>query len=612
MLDMMEVEKDMHAQRLWRMHLQSNPQPLWGWLGAQNHSLVLGSIAWCDGSAFLVGFLIKGDTEHGHISSTMPKRKTASSLKGLCLEKLAAIMQHFSTKIYTKSDMQRYHTCSMEGPFRELAGSVVQELLQLLRKRNRLAYPVLCWLLVPQLVELDLDSCPELVSKDVAAIVTGRCTNLSTLTLRNCSLVSPDILLDLVKGLPRLLKLDLSNTQCDIHVLAAVGACCQQIRELNISCCKRLPPSALLHLAYDLQGHSFLCPALEKLTALYLGPGMTRKELVSALAFVLLALPSLKVFFQENLAEALCMVHLQNFASAQIAPGFPSLDKLVQNRLSTHTNGRRSHLTLPLKEIREITEPYLRGVSAVCPDLEVVTVLIRDGPSWAQILLSWRHVTQLNVCCKGARDLRQLLPVLKCLGTQLESLSFSVFSLEDELAFPLLLSHCPNLQKMSTSLFPPLRCDCSREPDAEALGWDFQLAASKFPPLCDLDLCYYDTGHPLPAQHAEVLRRTLVALLKQSPGLERLRLFGLPFSLDEVFAEVLEPPNTALVQLQELSLMNNKLSVHTIHQLLSSENQLRYLTLQACSDIHKVEYEELSKRIWSERLDLFIFGASVW
>ncbi|XP_066488825.1 uncharacterized protein [Tiliqua scincoides] len=537
----------------------------------------------------------------------MPRRRSVRALERLCLENVAGNMQRVWAKDYADNYLDEFHFRYIMGPFSELAGSLVQELLQLLGESRRLTRAMLHLLLVPHLTELSLSACPKLVSQAIAQLIVVRCKSLSLLDLQGCSRVPTDALVDLMEGLPHLTKLGLSETQCNTQVLSAVGSCCSQLRELDISDCKRLSPASLLHLAYDPTVGSFCCPMLQVLNVEGLKTSTHSQDMVAALAFLLLALPSLKFLVHELVAEAVGLIHHQQFGHALNAPGFPSLEKLVQCRTFTQGDVEGPRLLLQLQRVVEVEEPLLPVVCAVCPHLAEATILLRENSCLDWGLLSWHHLTHLTVNCMGQRALRELLPVTGCLGAQLHLLSLGGFSLEEEVSFPALLSQCRRLQKFSASLLPPQGHGRGREWGVEALNGDFNFTPHVVPQLRDLSLVLCSSEGP--SHWAEVLKVSLVSLLRNSPHLEHLDLVCMPFSLDGVLQEVLRPPSTALTHLRELSLAQGRVSSHTIHLLLSLDNALTYLNLDGCPEIHQRDYDQLLRRISREGLELNIVWA---
>nr|XP_008119819.1 PREDICTED: uncharacterized protein LOC103281007 isoform X1 [Anolis carolinensis] len=427
--------------------------------------------------------------------------------------------------------------------------------------------------------------------------------NLTSLNLHGCSRVPTDALVDLIEGLPGLTMLDLSGTQCNTQVLSAVGSTCRRLRELDISDCKKLSPASLFHLAYDPIASAFCCPALQTLEVDGMESSPRCDDLPWALAYLLLALPNLIVLENETTTDAVCLIHDRDFSGAQVPPGFPTMEEVVKRWVSLHPSRSPSQLKLPLKKLLEVSESYLSVVLAVCPHLAKVTVNLEESSVLARRLLPWGSLTSLSLDC-NFRRLEELLPVTARLGTQLETLSLDGFSLDDEVSLHVLLSHCPNLQIFSASLYH-LKKD---SPGEEALAQVASLPPFSFPQLQEFTLTFSDVFDAKDPPEALGLTASLVSLLKGSPRLQIVMLIGLPFSLDRVFEEVLGPPGTTAVFLHliELSLIECKVSSSTIHQILSLENPLNSLDLDRCPDIYRKDYEELLRRVSREGLEMRI------
>lgn len=407
--------------------------------------------------------------------------------------------------------------------------------------------------------------------------------------------------MDLIESLPSLKKLDLSDTQCNTQVLSAVGSTCRHLCELNISDCKRLSAESLFHLAYDATAGSFSCQGLQVLSVDGLEPSGRSRDLVWALAFVLLALPALRFVENEFVSEALHEILGQQFAAAQIEPRFPSLEELARRRMALRPDQADPRLTLPLKELLEVEETFLPTVCAVCPHLTKAIVLLDDGSALSPAFYTWHTLADLTLDCSRPRNLAELLPVVAIIGAQMHSLSVDGFYVRDELSFHTLLNRCPNLQKFSASIFLSLRGQ--GRPPAEQ---DAVLGPPGFSHLSEftLSLCHLHTSAP--SQPIPRLRANLVSVLQNSPCLQSLELFYLPFCLDEVFEKVLEPRGAALVHLRYLSLLQCQVSGSTIHLLLAADNQLSSLHLDKCPDIYRSDYDELLRKVSREGLDLHI------
>ncbi|XP_077672232.1 uncharacterized protein LOC144264367 [Eretmochelys imbricata] len=544
----------------------------------------------------------------------MPRKKGVAPLSSLCLGNVARHMQGVWVKDYSENYLDEFQFRYVMGPFNELAGCLVQDLLQLLGESRRLTRAALHLLLVPHLTALSLRSCPGLVSNAITQLVTVRCKNLSSLDLNGCSRVPTAALVDLLEGLPRLTKLGLAETQANTQVLAAVGSCCRRLRELDVSHCQKVTPDSLLHLAYDQTESALCCPALRVLLAQGMEPEDHSQDLVRALAFVLLALPSLEFLATSHLREALCLIHTQQFGGTQGLPGFPSLEELARRRQGAQAAGGDSWLTLPLRRVEEVEEPFLATFCSVCPEMAEATVSLSDGPGASWDHLAWSRLTQLAVHCTGhqGRGLAEMLPVAQGLGAQLQSLSLHGFFYGDEFSFCALLNCCPNLTAFSSHLSAPAGpvrpADAvpDGEPAAELQDWELDLLHHPFPKLRHFSLGLAGSCGPLPSQHATVLRSSLASLLSRSPSLETVALLSIPFSLDGVFQKVLAAPGAALRNLRELSLAESQVSSPTLHCLLALDNGLSSLNLAGCPAIHRRDYDQLLRTVRKERLELDI------
>ncbi|XP_021238263.1 uncharacterized protein LOC110390961 [Numida meleagris] len=527
----------------------------------------------------------------------MPRRKAVPALGSLCLQSLAQHMQSVWVKDYSENYLDEYSFRFVMGPFNDLAGSLVQDLIRLLGESRRLSRAALHLLLLPHLQELSLRPCPSLVSNAIGQLITVRCKSLSALDLHGCNRLSADVLVDLVEELPLLSRLGLAETQANVQVLAAVGSCCRRLRELDVSRCRKVTPRALRHLAYDPLERALGCPALRVLLARGLEPAGDGVAL--ALAFLLLALPRLEVLAHGDVPAALGLLHARQLDGTGDADGFPSLRELARRRGGPP-------LTLPLRHLEELGEPELAAARAVCPDVEEVAVCLGDGTAdgW-DALLHWGRLARLGLSCAGPQGwaLGEVLPLARSLGSQLQALALHGFCLEDELALCALLSCCPNLRDFSAELQPSARARPDAEPPEEPSRWDTELLPHGLPRLQRFSLAL---PGPVPAPHGLLLRATLASLLCRCPRLQSLRLLGIALPLDSVFETVLAAPGPPLQELQELSLVESHVSGRTVWLLLASDSRLRRLDLSRCRDVHRRDYDGFLQAVRKQRLDLDI------
>ncbi|XP_072717220.1 uncharacterized protein [Ciconia boyciana] len=536
----------------------------------------------------------------------MPRRKEVPALGSLCLQSLARHMQSVWVKDYSENYLDEYQFRFIMGPFNDLAGSLVQDLIRLLGESRRLTRAALHLLLLPHLRELSLRPCPGLVSNAIGRLVALRCKSLSSLDLHGCSRLSADVLVDLAEELPQLSRLGLVETQANVQVLSAVGSCCRRLQELDVSRCKKVSPRALRHLAYDPLARSLCCPALRVLLARGLEPTGDGGA-VAALAFLLLALPRLEFLAHGAVPDALRLLHGRQLDGTGDAEGFPSLAELAWLRGAAPGGPQ---LTLPLRRVEEVEEPALAAVRAVCPQAEEAGVWLGDGPGLAGgwELLGWGRLARLTLGCAGRRGraLAEVLPLAQSLGPRLQTLALHGFCCQDELAPAALLASCPGLRAFSAELHAPPDADPDGETPAEPPCWATDLLPRGLPQLQSFSLALAGTTGVFPARHGLALRATLASLLCHAPHLRSLRLLGVPFPLDSVFETALAAPGPPLLELQELSLAESRVSSRTAWLLLASEGRLRRLDLSRCQDIHRRDYDGFLQAVRKQRLDLDI------
>ncbi|XP_065490869.1 uncharacterized protein LOC135988672 [Caloenas nicobarica] len=531
----------------------------------------------------------------------MPRRKEVPALGSFCLQSLAQHMQSVWVKDYSENYLDEYEFRFIMGPFNDLAGSLVQELIRLLGESRRLTRAALHLLLLPHLHQLSLRPCPGLASNAIARLITLRCKNLSSLDLHGCGRLSAEVLVDLAEGLPRLSHLGLAETQANVQVLSAVGSCCRCLQELDVSHCKKVSPRALRHLAYDPLARSLCCPVLRVLLARGLEPAGDG-DMVTALAFLLLALPRLEFLAHGAVPDALRLLHEQPLDGTGDAEGFPSLVELAQWRGAVPGGPQ---LTLPLRRLEEVEEPALPTVCAACPQAEEVGVWLGDGTAGGRELQGWGRLARLTLGCAGQRSwaLAEVLPVAQSLGARLQSLVLHGFCCRDGLSLAALLASCPCLHAFSAELLAPPEASPIGDIPAEPPRWDTDLLPRGLPQLQSFSLMLAGT---FPARHGLALCATLASLLCHAPRLQSLRLLSVPFPLDSVFETVLAAPGPPLLELQELSLAESRVSGRTVWLLLGSEGPLRRLDLSHCRDIHRRDYDGFLQAMRKQRLDLDI------
>ncbi|KAK1174141.1 hypothetical protein AOXY_G1590 [Acipenser oxyrinchus oxyrinchus] len=534
---------------------------------------------------------------------TMPKRRAAESLVRLCLSSVADNMKEWA-RDYTDNYLDQYSFLYIMGPFNQLPGSLVQELLRLLSESHRVSRTYLHLLLVPHLSALSLSGCSSIVSNAVAQLVGARCQSLTSLCLRDCKRVQPGVLVDLAELLPGLRSLDLSGSQCNTQVLCAVGSSCPALRELHVSNCRAVTSRGLLHLAFDPTRGCSTHSQLRRLAASNID-SRGGADTVGPAAFLLLALPHLEHLDHSGLVEACTLIsrlHFQTIDCFAAKEGFPSLSELVHSRAGEGVDGETSPVCLNLRQMSEVEAELLGTLTPLCGEVVEASVLCGEelGSDWGLSL--WKTLTHLTVQSTGvhSRPLRDLLLALEVLGPSLRLLTIQDFSLDDSL--DPILSLCPNLRVLHCHLQPPATA-LHEDHEADDSTWAMELRLLHFR---DFFLGFPPCSPGLTMQTCAGLQGALASLLAGAPQMERVSLHSLPFSLDRVLCKALEGPGAPLCRLQHLSLAHSSVSMGTVLGLMDQGNQLSRLDLSGCQDIYRRDFDRLESLARERGYDLQI------
>ncbi|XP_043919923.1 uncharacterized protein LOC122795691 isoform X2 [Protopterus annectens] len=439
--------------------------------------------------------------------------------------------------------------------------------------------------------------------------------NLTTLDLHGCSRVQSAVLVDLIESLLNLRKLDLSKTQCNTQVLAAVGTTCKELRELNISECKQVTAESLRHLAYDQTQAKFICSELRVLLAMGVEPkGNYNKDFIAALAFLLMTLPNLEYLENGYVMEALCLIHGQQFGqydSCEKDSKFPTLAKVAQSRRKVKCGD--SHISLKLKRMNDVEVHFLEKFTSLCKEVVEVVISCSDEPFSGWDISSWSRLSHLTVQCTGVygRPLSEMAIALESSGGTLQFLSLNNFLFDDETSLSAILNLCPNLIIFHSHLSQPqdaFHQPVARRHDNAEDDEDLSAAVlhSKFPHLKEFSLLMADPSVPLPSATGMFLKCTLISLLKNSPKLEKVSLLCIPVSLDKVFHMVLVPSSGALTKLREINLSHSQVSGSTVHLLMNADNHLNSIHLAHCQNIYRRDYDEFLRIAKRKKFDINI------
>ncbi|XP_073473960.1 uncharacterized protein [Aquarana catesbeiana] len=565
----------------------------------------------------------------------MSRRKEVVTLTGLCLQNIADNMQSVWMKDYMMKNMEEYNFLFIEGPFNQLAGSLVQELIRILGESHKLNKGCLHLLLQPHLLELSLRSCAGIVNVAIMQLVTVRCKHLTSLDLHSCNRVPAASLATLIEGLPRLIKLCLADTQCDSLVLTAIGRSCPRLCELDVSRCKKVSSSSLLSMVYDTKGATFCCQALRVLLLDDVKPKGSPEQWAQVLCFILLALPCLEELPNPSLSAALNLLYSRSFTKPGTCfDGFPPLAEVAQSRTiseskikggsnmrnyqlnssasspkvtpqrSSETSVMPERLTLRLKKLEDLEEDDVSVVGSLCPLVEEVAISLGDQPLGSWSLVQWPHLTKLTLHCpqKPERTLEEFLAALQAIGNSLQVLSLQNLLWCHDDSLPTLLTMCPNLQSFQ-SHFTVLRQNLlPNEPELPPWPRD----PLPLPRLHAFSLLIEGEGSSQ-AIFQHKLGGSLVSVLKGSPQLESLSLCGVQSPLDSVFEVVYgSSPPRPLQRLSAVTLCGSNVTQWGASLVVRSGSDLRTLDLSHCKEVTCRDHHQLQERARKQRLNLTI------
>ncbi|OCT57305.1 uncharacterized protein LOC108704853 [Xenopus laevis] len=539
----------------------------------------------------------------------MAQGRDLLSLSELCLQNIAENMQSLWLKDYTEKYLEEYHFMYIEGPFNQLSGVMVQELLRILGESHKLNKAGLHLLLQPHLTELSLRPCAGLVSNAITHLITRRCKILTSLDLHSCSRVPAASLVQLIEGLPRLTKLCLADTQSDTNVLLAVGTGCQRLRELDVSHCKKLSATSLPHLVYSTKHGTFQCGGLRVLLMQGMKQHHVPEQWVNALCFLLLAVPSLEQVSNPALSQALKLLRANQFSTITV-DGFPSLGEVVRARTLAHKgcNGilcpSGAEPFLQLKKLDDIEEEDLEIVGSLCPQVKEVAISLGSLGGRSGNTVPWNHITHLTLHCPGQalRRLEELIPTLEGVGKELLFLSIQNVVWGEGQSLDSLLRLCPNLRSFHCHL------TSSAHPmyNIQLAPWADNLRPIPLPHLHSFSLLL-EGGDPISTGFQHTLGGTLVSLFCGSPKLETLSLWGVPVELDMVFETVLSlGPPVPLCSLRGVSLCRSQVTQWGALLLLRSNNHLTSLDLSDCPHVTRRDFHKLQDSARTHKLRLSI------
>ncbi|XP_076334253.1 uncharacterized protein LOC143238159 isoform X1 [Tachypleus tridentatus] len=165
----------------------------------------------------------------------MPQRKSANSLRNICLDNICANIDSYWLADYIKKyEFNRY--VYVLGPFDDIPGQVIEALIIKLKESWCLKKHHLEILLNSLVRNLDLSGWKGDVG-NVLLSAGKKCLNIFNLNLNGCLNIQKSALLQIPSSFPHLIILNLQNTNTSNTMLGCIGEHCPNLRELDITNC---------------------------------------------------------------------------------------------------------------------------------------------------------------------------------------------------------------------------------------------------------------------------------------------------------------------------------------------------------------------------------------
>ena len=371
-----------------------------------------------------------------------------------------------------------------------------------------------------------------------------------------------------MRSLPRLLRLNLADTNATDEVMTAIGATCGDLQELYITRCQKVSDVGLRELCGQSVRAKPKCSSLRILNILW--------TKVSCFGFRL-ALENLKEL--ETLHTSCSLRQLDEAGFESIGDStYPLRTLSLGSTCFPHDMHNDETVTL-------------RKILSKCPQIESLTLLcLPVTREFLVYLSSLESLKELEAHHDGSDY--QLFqygyqPFLRAQGVKLQALSLvSVRGVDLEL----IGQCCPLLSKLDIKLAEFK--DLSNE--AEQLLKDF----SYFPSLTSISLFMDNEGANFTVSHGKIL-------LSCCHNLSALYFHGVQALTDELIQEVRR--RNKLANLKECTLRTcDNLYPESLDFLIKEENALEVLDVYNCDQVKQRDYESWKKYVEKHNLQLEI------
>ena len=393
--------------------------------------------------------------------------------------------------------------------------------------------------------------------------------NLTELCLPGFQNLTPKQLETMMRHLPKLLKLNLTNTSTTDKVLAAIGATCGDLQELYINRCQNVSDAGLRELCGQSVGAKPKCPSLRILDIAHTD--------VSCFGFRL-ALENLK---ELETLEASCS--LRQWDDAR----FESIDDSTYPLRTLHLEAPCFPHDMPNEET-----VILQKILSKCPQIE--SLILDILPVTRELLVYLSSLASLKEL-QGLPDEwdDQIFqygyqPFLRAQGVKMGALNLELMSGVD---LELIGQCCPLLSKLDIKL--AVFKDLSNE--AEQLLKDF----SYFPNLTSVSLTLSDDAN-FTVSHGKIL-------LSCCHNLSALHFEGVRALTDQFIQEVRR--ENKLANLKECHLWEcDNFHPESLAFLIIEENALKRLDVFECQLVLRRNYKSWKKYVEKHNLQLYIDG----
>ncbi|XP_046390807.1 uncharacterized protein LOC124159203 [Ischnura elegans] len=538
----------------------------------------------------------------------MPQHKPVKSLKAACLRNIAKNIDKVWCKDYQENLMDQGRFIYVDGPFDCLPVSLVNDIIDSLKKERLLHRPHLHLLITSGMERLDLSN--ESVDATILNLISFRCKeSLKELSLANCSKMPRLPLKNVFSVLSHLEVLDLSRTGIHDDELGILGSNCPRLRELNVSLSHYVTDKGIQYLfveesSGEKEPNFGRCKGLTHL--IIQDTRVTPLGLESALRH----LPYLQHLNHPKLVSVLNNMHRSDWKAGATIPQY-HLRSLVADYRSGSSSPSGTSVDVSLSVAAD-----------TCPcvtEAHLLSYRYKDNPDDLLSFSKLKNLSALNMTIDDTGDENHpgkmdyfshaVAPVLQACGRSLTVITFGEFPPGVDVG--VIGICCPSLRELNLAFNRGYKNMSSRLSTFH--GTPFS-SLKKLNLVC---MCSnLTTLHDLSRANCEMNPQDLPALdlppvhmksLLSSPVLESVFIRESSVLTDELLEEVLSEGQRFL-NLRDMELEQcNNLTAQFFHSLLTLPGPLRSLKVWECKQVTRCDFnsfKSISRRNrWDLRID---------